>query len=161
MIVLNIYLGFAVTAYAVDGRKGVDALIWSAHAVAGKWWKVFGRTIILILTCLAASGLLFIILFPLQQILGMAAWKTLFNGLMVFLNNLFIVPFAAIYSVMLYTELKKTKHAPSDLDQYRIRRNLCTMVVVGVVCAIAITVTSLRFIVPVVIEKMTYWPMMH
>lgn len=159
-LIVNIYLALALMAYVIDGRRGMDALVWSAHAVRDNWWKVLGRLILLILTILASMILLKLIAEPFRIFLNATAWETLFVGLNVFLSNLFVVPFASIFSVLLYTELKKTKHAPSDLDQYRIRRNLWTMTGAGIIVGIALIVVGLRFAVPLIIQEVqATWPM--
>lgn len=54
-IILNTWFAFAVLVFAVEGEKGMAALLKSREYVRGNWWGVFGRIAFLTLVYFVVS----------------------------------------------------------------------------------------------------------
>lgn len=89
-IIFTIWFFFAVFILIAEDVRGMNALLKSKEYVRGQWWGVFGRLFLVWFLSLLVS------LIPMI-------------GQILFL--FVMAPFAAIYSVLLYEELKASKPA--------------------------------------------------
>lgn len=101
-ILLYVWLSFAVIVAIVEGNRGFDALLTSREYTRGRWWSVVGRFLYLsIFFWAAAFALLF--LFP----------EGAARNIMLATIGIFFAPLGAIYSFLLYKDLKRV-YVPSE-----------------------------------------------
>lgn len=100
-IIFSIWFVFAIYVFAIEGEKGMNALLRSREYVRGYWWQVFGRQIVLILAALAALlGLGFI---------GAILAADKGEALIINLFTLILAPFTTVYLYTLYQNVKSLK----------------------------------------------------
>jgi len=98
-IFLVISLAFSVMVLVVENERGSKAIFKSMEYVKGKWWAVFWRFL--------SGGFIFCFLFFILVIAG-ALFKNLYFSVITvgIISNLFLIPFATLYSFLLYENLK-------------------------------------------------------
>jgi hypothetical protein len=105
LIVPGIWLGvaFGLTAYvfAIEGRRGIDALRQSREYVKGYWWAFLGRSLLLGLAY-------YVVVLVVEVPAGIFAGKFGAEIVVLFLALLFI-PFSAIYHYLIYQNLRALK----------------------------------------------------
>lgn len=91
-IIFMVWFSFSVYVLIAEDRKGTQALSRSKQLVKGRWWKVFGRLVMLWLLGLIVVGVLNSV--PLVGTL---------------IANLLISSFSVVYLYLLYEDLKEQK----------------------------------------------------
>lgn len=94
-IIFTVWFSFGNFAVVLDGKRGIQALIFSKNLVSGKWGEVFKRLLFLLF---------------LWMILTRIGAKWLPSGVSLLLQ-LFLFSFSVIYLFLIYSELKKIKGA--------------------------------------------------
>ncbi len=103
-LIFSVWFSFAVLILITEDIRGLDALLKSKEYVSGQWWPVFWRqTIGALVISLTATVLSFILSFILGLLVGKGGGSLASALTMVF------VPLAAVYSFLLYEELKRIK----------------------------------------------------
>ena len=87
-IIFAVWFYFAMYVLVVEGIKGTEALKRSKQLVAGYWWPVFGRILLL---CLAGMIL---------------SWVPTLGTI---LTIVFLAPFGQIYNYLVYEDVKSIK----------------------------------------------------
>jgi len=102
-IIFSIWFIFAIYVFALEGEKGMNALLRSREYVRSYWWKIFGRQVVLILSAVAV-----ILAFG---FLGAALTGGNKSGtnLVIDLLTLVTTPFITAYFYVLYQNLKSLK----------------------------------------------------
>lgn len=100
-IFLSVAVSFMCYVFVVEGRRGIDALRQSKEYVKGYWWAVFGRTILI---GLIFAGLSIVVRAPLMLVAGATA-----GAVAALVLSLFFVPFAAVYSYLIFMNLREIK----------------------------------------------------
>ncbi len=102
-IIFSIWFIFAIYVFALEGEKGMSALLRSREYVRGYWRQVFGRQVVLILSAVAVILVL--------SFLGAALTGGSKSGanLVINLFTLVITPFTTAYFYVLYQNLKSLK----------------------------------------------------
>jgi hypothetical protein len=100
-IIFSIWFVFAIYTFAIEGEKGMNALLRSREYVLGHWWSVFGRQIVFGLAALVAIMLL--------GLAGRVLGGEVGVSLVVNLFTLLLAPLAVVYVYTLYQNLKLLK----------------------------------------------------
>lgn len=102
-IIFSIWFIFAIYIFALEGEKGMDALLRSREYVRGCWLQVFGRQVVLIL--LAVAVILALSFLSAALTGGSKSGENLVINLL----TLVITPFITAYFYVLYQNLKSLK----------------------------------------------------
>lgn len=102
-IVFSIWFMFAIYVFAIEGDKGMNALLKSREYVRGYWWPVFGRQIVFVLAVLAVALVTSFIGSVLTG--GDKAGSDIIGDLL----TLVVAPLIAAYLYVLYGSLKSLK----------------------------------------------------
>lgn len=102
-IVFSIWFMFAIYVFAIEGDKGMNALLKSREYVRGYWWPVFGRQIVFVLAVLAVALVASFIGLALTG--GDKAGSDIIGDLL----TLVVAPLIAAYLYVLYGSLKSLK----------------------------------------------------
>ncbi|MBI2594852.1 MAG: hypothetical protein HYW38_01160 [Candidatus Colwellbacteria bacterium] len=131
-IIFVIWFVFAIYVFAIEGEKGMNALLRSREYVRGYWWQVFGRQIVLVLVALAAVlGLGFI---------GAILAADEGAAFVINLFTLILAPFITVYLYMLYQNVKSLKPEVAGQPATGPRGFFYFSAVLGVVGLIALLV---------------------
>lgn len=110
-IIFSIWFAFSSYVLVSEDLREMNALFRSKQLVAGYWWKVFWRFLIMGIVILLFFGALFGIIF-----FGIKTVGVLFPPLVAFIEpiiriifTLFIMPFSVAFGFLLYEDLKKQK----------------------------------------------------
>lgn len=106
-IIFVIWFAFAIYVFAIEGERGMNAVLRSREYVQGNWWQVFGRYILLVLATLIIIGVINLFASPIALALG--ATKALGKSIGQTLFSLFLIPFYTAYLYTLYRSLKTLK----------------------------------------------------
>ncbi|MBS3080924.1 hypothetical protein J4221_05610 [Candidatus Pacearchaeota archaeon] len=111
-----IFMGYWIfSSYVLfDERKGIlESLKRSRELVKGKWWTVFGYSLLLMLIFLGIIIVFSLIALPLYFIQGISLEYFIFsiiaNFLLSFIFSIFFTPFLVLFYKNFYLEIKKTK----------------------------------------------------
>lgn len=99
-IILSVWFSFAIYVFALEGKRGMDALMTSKEYVRGYWWAVFGRFLSVALVALAV----FMPVLILSAIFGEE-----FGGFVSSIVQFVFMPFMMAYIYTLYKHLQETK----------------------------------------------------
>ena len=102
-IIAAIWLAFSTVINILEKEKIVASLLRSRELVRNYWWPVLGRFVVLFLAIFVFMGLLNAILTGIFQLHEEGLPLLFINQL----ANILIFPFATIYMVSLYKDLKK------------------------------------------------------
>lgn len=117
-IIFGIWFAFAAYVLVSEDLKGREALLKSKAYVQGYWWPVLGRFLLigLLLAALVSlfNGIVFIGIFGLRLIVGsqplVSQILTMFiTALIQFFSTVLLAPISAIYSFLLYQDIKTKK----------------------------------------------------
>lgn len=143
-IIVTIYLVFSLVAVVVDRYEGQEALAFSWHLVKGRWWAVLLRFVVANIAIALIVGLV-TSLFWLMGI-GEASPQAFFlpdpdfsiSQLIISeaINNFFTVPVTLCFIYVFYEALKLTALEAKDGENQKIRWNIKTLAVIGVVVLI-------------------------
>ncbi|RLC34648.1 MAG: hypothetical protein DRZ76_02340 [Candidatus Nealsonbacteria bacterium] len=92
-IILAIWFSLVFYVFIMEDKKGMQALLRSKQLVAGKWWTVFWRKVLILLIIMGAN--LIIGLIPFVGRSGVAGLLT--------------TPFLHVFGFLLYQDLKRFK----------------------------------------------------
>jgi len=87
-IIFCIWFCFSAFVYIEEGTKGVAALKRSKQLVAGYWWPIFGRLLVIGIVATLLS------------------WIKIFGTI---INVFFVTPFTIVFLYALYQDLKRVK----------------------------------------------------
>ncbi len=105
-IIATVYFAFNGLTYALDGKRGFDALTSSAWLVKGRWMDVLGRFILLGLFLILASVISWGVIHIILSLIGFdASVSNFISGLVM---AMIIAPFAFIFKYFLYRNLQST-----------------------------------------------------
>ena len=133
-IVFSTWFMFAIYIFAIEGDKGVNALLKSREYVRGYWWPVFGRQIVFVLAVLVVVLVLGSIGSALTG--GDEAGSNLVGDLLA----LVIAPLAIAYFYVLYGSLKSLKPEVASRPSQGPRGLFYFSAVLGVLGLIALIV---------------------
>jgi hypothetical protein len=103
-IIFSVWYGFAMYIALAENSGAIDSLRKSKGYVEGQWWKVFGRSIVLMLVGIAIYIPIIIVGAILNSIVGDVG-GTIVNNL----ANLILGPFFLALGLALYKAMKATK----------------------------------------------------
>ena len=98
-VIFFVWTIFALFVFAVEGERGLRALIKSREYVRGYWWPVFGRFLFILFIALVIAiipALLSIVSQDLAELLNGLIW-------------IFFAPLGALYLFLIFTNLKEAK----------------------------------------------------
>ncbi len=103
-IIFSVWFSFSAFIVVTEDIRGLNALLKSKRYVAGRWWSVFGREIAgSFIVAFMATVLSLVLSFTFGLLIGERGRDIASIGTMLF------VPLGAIYSFLLYEELKRIK----------------------------------------------------
>jgi hypothetical protein len=136
-IILAVYLSFYTFALVIDSKKGFSALIESYNLVRNRWFKVFGRIIVIgiaaIVVYFIGTGIAWLI----NALFGFAAHSESAAFVAFILStatSLVVGPFTIVYMYKLYESLKATRVV--DTTHSNIKNLIIASMVVGVIAII-------------------------
>jgi hypothetical protein len=100
MIIFGVWFSMAIFLFVDQEQRGINALLRSKEYVAGYWWGVFGRTLLMALVVLIVEA----IVGSVAGIFGQSANYTVSLAL-----QLVIAPFSTAFSYSIYRALKEIK----------------------------------------------------
>lgn len=139
LIIPGIWMGIALAltsyAFVIEGRRGIDALRQSKDYIKGYWWAVLGRTLLLSLVYIVAS---IIVRIPITIVAGPVAGAFVSALLVVF-----FVPFSAIYSYMIFQNLRTLKPALAEAQTKEGTGFIKTSAIVGIAAPILLIILGI------------------
>lgn len=105
-IIVAVWFSFAIYIVVAENKRGMEALKASKAYVEGYWWSVFGRAIVVGILVAIVAGVIGSIS---NAILGYKIGMLVQNVI-----SLGLAPFAVLYSVNIYKNLKSIKGSQSS-----------------------------------------------
>lgn len=121
LIIPGIFIAVCIITYKfsfiVDEKRGFSALIESFSLVRGRWWKVFGRVLFMILVVFVA----YLINFGLSYLVGMlpTVLEIIFGIIVGFAFTVFYSSFSYAYLYRLYVSLKQSRATDVSTSTFR------------------------------------------
>lgn len=136
-IIFSIWFTFAIYVFALEGEKGMNALLRSREYVRGYWWQVFWRQAALILVAGAAALVI--------GFLGAVLTRGSEAGIDIILNllTLMFAPFVTVYLYALYQNLKLLKPEVAGQPPQGPRGFFYVSAMLGVVGIIALVIVGI------------------
>ena len=100
-IIFAVWFSFASYVLIAEGVTGTRALSRSKELVSGYWWAIFWRFLALVVIAIIIS----IIVGLIKELIGLSKQIDISS----FFNSLVFSPFAAVYTFLIYEELKRIK----------------------------------------------------
>jgi hypothetical protein len=131
---LGTALAFTTYIFVIEGRHGIDALRQSKDYVKGYWWAVLGRILLLALIYIVAMAII-------QIPFGFIGGKIL-SGIVSAVVVVFFVPFSAIYSYLIFENLRERKPELLDVKTKQGAGFIKASAIVGLVASILFVVLA-------------------
>jgi hypothetical protein len=125
-IAVSVFTMFALYTFVDKKALGTAAVLDSHAMVSGRWWPVFGRTLVVMAAAVAAS-------------VAFSAFASMVRnqGLLLILSNAFSLGFLSPMSILfageMYRELRKRPVHLSEADKQRLLRNYLWTAIAGFV----------------------------
>jgi hypothetical protein len=136
-IFIEYMLAFAVFIFFSEGKKGTDALVTSWKYVQGRWWAVFGRSLLI------AIAAIFILIISTAVSGALSFLITRDNSLVYIFGRIFdyflLVPFVMVYTFQLFVSVRKNNPAVATaVESRQLKRRFLLIFLIGVLFVIAI-----------------------
>lgn len=141
-VIVLIFSMFYTFALVLDGHKGFSALVESYKLVKGRWWKVFGRFLFLILVIAGIGIVLGIITLILNMILGIGpndaptVLSIVVSLILNIISTAVIGSISIIYSYRMYVSLKATRSSETTGSGFK--KWLIAFLTIGILSIILI-----------------------
>ncbi|MBU6427044.1 hypothetical protein KGQ27_02270 [Patescibacteria group bacterium] len=121
-IIISVYAAVYAMTLFVDNKRGFNAFSESFSLIKGRWWKVFGRLIILALLVLACYVVIEGIVVSLISVLfGIGSFSSVvLTSLANIVMAVTVGPFATAYLYKMYESLKATRSGQVLTETFRI-----------------------------------------
>ena len=147
-IIVVVYTRMYLISLTLDGKKGVEALVESYSLIKGRWWRVLGRLLFLILVYLVGAIVVFGIAFVVKSLLSIASDSTgeaVLSIILTLAYSAVLGPLVTVYIYRLYVSLKATRL--SNVNTAGFKKWLIAFLIVGIVIFILIPLISLGVII--------------
>ncbi len=128
-LILSVYLSFAVYALVIDNQRGLNSLSTSFYYVKNNWWKVFGRSLSLIVVgiflAVIVAGIFYVIMSlagysndpsslatSIKEFSRFSVTNTILMIIFSFITYTVMYPLTVTYSFFIYKYLKLQKPVP-------------------------------------------------
>lgn len=141
-IILSVYTGMYVFTRIIDGKRGFSAFTENYSLVKGRWWKVLGRLLFMILVYIVASLIMIGVVFILNLIFGFDSKSeggTIISTFVSMLPSAFLGPLALVYLYRLYTSLKNTR--VGEVSTGAFKKWLVAFLCIGIASVVIIFIT--------------------
>lgn len=110
-IILIVWLVFAQVIVVLEGENGLHAIVKSREYVRGYFWPILGRFLVVAMTVIIAYAILMVLARFIASLLGSpySLGSVIVFSLLVAIVNIIIFPFGAIYTYLMYGNLKQVK----------------------------------------------------
>jgi hypothetical protein len=109
-IYLAIRFGFLPYAIVTENRSAIDGFKYSSELVKGRWWPVFGSTLLVV-------AFLLPVFFAIGVAAAVFARQPLIGAIIGSIVGLLFTPPISMYYVKLYMRLQETANFQSDRDR--------------------------------------------
>lgn len=157
VFIVMVYTSMYMFALVLDGKKGFGALLESYSLVYGRWWKVLGRMLFLVLIYLVGGLVLSLVSFVIEAILGIKAGSSgevVLSIILGLILSVVIVPIVLTYMYNLYISLRASRH-PSVITT-AFKKWLIAFIIIGILAIIAVPVIG--GVVALSLAKMRFNP---
>jgi len=139
--ILMVYVGLAVFARVIDDKKAITAFTECYSLVKGRWWKVLGRILYLILAFIGVAIVVAIITYLIALVFRTGPQSPIASALFTIVYDviyLVLIPLAFAYHFKLYQSLKATRLPAVAVGAFR--KWVIAFIVIGAVAVVLIPV---------------------
>lgn len=128
-------LSFTAYVFVTEKRRGVDALRQSKDYIKGYWWAVLGRALLL--------SLIYIVAIVIVQIPAVILGGRILSGIVSAVMELFFIPFSAIYSYMIFSDLRERKPELAGIETKEGTGFIKASAIVGIIAPILFVILAI------------------